>query len=190
TGVELGAVPDFDRADTRAAIDAAAAAFEAWRARPAGERCDLLERWHALVLANLGDLAAIMTAEQGKPLAEAEGEIRYAASFIKWFAEEGRRVEGHEVAAPERNRRIFVRKEPIGVSAAITPWNFPAAMITRKCAPALAAGCTVVVKPSELTPFVALALVRLAERAGVPAGVLNIVTGRPEAIGAELTGNP
>ncbi|CAN7608113.1 NAD-dependent succinate-semialdehyde dehydrogenase [Phenylobacterium sp. LjRoot225] len=190
TGATLGSTPDMDGADTRAAIDAAAAAFPAWRARTAEDRGAILERWHALVLENVADLAAIMTAEQGKPLAEAAGEIRYAATFIKWFAEEGRRANGCTIPAPTRDRRIVVLKEPIGVAAAITPWNFPAAMITRKCAPALAAGCTVVVKPSDLTPFVALALVRLAERAGVPAGVINIVTGRPEAIGAELTANP
>jgi succinate-semialdehyde dehydrogenase/glutarate-semialdehyde dehydrogenase len=190
TGEALGSVPDFDRADTRAAIDAAAAAFPAWRARAAGERTAILERWYELVLANAADLAAIMTAEQGKPMAEAEGEVRYAASFIKWFAEEGRRTYGSVVPAPSRDRRIVVLKEPIGVAAAITPWNFPAAMITRKCAPALAAGCTVVVKPSELTPFTALALAKLAERAGVPAGVLNVVTGLPAEIGAEITANP
>jgi succinate-semialdehyde dehydrogenase/glutarate-semialdehyde dehydrogenase len=190
TGEVIGTIPDCDESDTRAAIDAAAAAFPAWRARTAGERSALLERWYELILENLTDLARIMTMEQGKPLAEAEGEIRYAASFVKWFAEEGRRVGGHEVAAPERNRRIFVRKEPIGVSAAITPWNFPAAMITRKCAPALAAGCAVVVKPSELTPYSALALGKLAEEAGIPAGVFNIVTGLPQAIGSELTSNP
>lgn len=190
TGAVLGVVPDCDGADTRKAIEAAAAAFGPWRARPAGERSAILERWHALVIENAADLAQIMTAEQGKPLAEAEGEIRYGASFIKWFAEEGRRVSGYTVPAPQADRRILVTKEPVGVSAAITPWNFPCAMITRKCAPALAAGCTVVVKPSELTPYSALALARLAERAGLPAGVLNIVTGRPEAIGAELTANP
>jgi len=189
-GAVLGLVPDCDGGDTRAAIEAAAAAFGPWRARTAGERAAILERWHALVLENVADLAAIMTAEQGKPLAEAEGEVRYGATFIKWFAEEGRRVGGYTVPAPQADRRIVVMKEPVGVSAAITPWNFPCAMITRKCAPALAAGCTVVVKPSELTPYSALALARLAERAGLPAGVLNIVTGRPEAIGAELTANP
>ena len=189
TGALVGHVPDMDGADTRAAIEAAAAAFPAWRARPAGERSQILERWNALVLENAADLAAIMTAEQGKPLKEAEGEIRYAASFIKWFAEEGRRAYGYTVPAPTADRRIVVLKEPVGVTAAITPWNFPAAMITRKCAPALAVGCTVVVKPSELTPFSALALARLAEQAGLPQGVLNIVTGRPEAIGAELTAN-
>ncbi|MDB5446735.1 MAG: succinate-semialdehyde dehydrogenase family protein [Phenylobacterium sp.] len=190
TGAEIGVIPDFDGADTRAAIEAAAAAFPAWRARTAAERSAVLERWHALVLENVSDLAAIMTAEQGKPLAEAEGEIRYAASFIKWFAEEAKRVNGYTVPAPSPDRRIVVLKEPVGVCAAITPWNFPAAMITRKCAPALAVGCTVIVKPSELTPFSALALARLAERAGIPPGVLNVVTGRPEAIGAELTSNP
>ena len=190
TGERIGSVPDCGAEDARAAIDAAAAAFPAWRARTAGDRAQILERWHALVLENVADLARIMTAEQGKPLAEAEGEIRYAATFIKWFAEEGRRVGGYTVPAPETSRRILVMKEPIGVSAAITPWNFPAAMITRKCAPALAVGCPVVVKPSELTPFTALALVKLAVEAGVPAGVINIVTGLPTAIGAELTANP
>lgn len=165
-------------------------ALSAWRRRPAGERAEILERWHALILANAADLAQIMTAEQGKPLTEAEGEIRYAASFVKWFAEEGRRAGGYNIPAPTADRRIIVLKEPVGVCAAITPWNFPAAMITRKCAAALAAGCTMVVKPSELTPFTALALARLAERAGVPTGVLNIVTGAPEEIGAELTSNP
>ena len=190
TGEVLGTIPDCDESDTREAIDAAARTLADWKARTAGERSALLEGWNASILENLADLARIMTAEQGKPIAEAEGEVRYAASFVKWFAEEGRRVGGHEVAAPERNRRIFVRKEPIGVAAAITPWNFPAAMITRKCAPALAAGCTVVVKPSELTPYSALALAKLAEEAGIPPGVFNIVTGLPQAIGSELTSNP
>ena len=190
TGARIGSVPDCDGTDTKAAIDAAAKAFPAWKARTAGERSQILERWHALVLDNVADLGRIMTAEQGKPLAEAEGEIRYAASFIKWFAEEGRRAGGYTVPAPEANRRILVMKEPIGVSAAITPWNFPAAMITRKCAPALAAGCPVVVKPSELTPFTALALGKLAVEAGVPAGVFNIVTGQPGPIGAALTADP
>jgi succinate-semialdehyde dehydrogenase/glutarate-semialdehyde dehydrogenase len=190
TGAVLGVVPDCDDADTREAIEAADAALGPWRARPAGERAAILERWHALAIENAGDLARIMTAEQGKPLSEALGEIHYAASFIKWFAEEGRRVGGYTVPAPQADRRIVVMKEPVGVCAAITPWNFPSAMITRKCAPALAAGCTVVVKPSELTPYSALALARLGELAGFPPGVLSIVTGRPEAIGAELTGNP
>jgi len=190
TGAVIGHIPDCGAEETRAAIAAAEAAFGPWRARTAGDRSAILERWHALVLENAADLARIMTAEQGKPLPEAEGEIRYAASFIKWFAEEGRRIAGYTVPAPEADRRILVTKEPVGVSAAITPWNFPAAMITRKCAPALAAGCPVVVKPSDLTPFTALALAKLAERAGLPAGVLNVVTGRPDAIGAELTSNP
>jgi succinate-semialdehyde dehydrogenase/glutarate-semialdehyde dehydrogenase len=183
-------VPACDAAETRAAIDAAAEAHQTWRWTTAGERAEILERWHGLILANVADLGRIMTAEQGKPLAEAEGEIRYAATFVKWFAEEARRVGGYDVPAPTRDRRITVLKEPVGVCAAITPWNFPAAMITRKCAPAIAAGCTVVVKPSELTPFTALALAVLAERAGLPPGVLNIVTGLPEGIGGELTSNP
>lgn len=190
TGAVIGHVPDCGAEETRAAIAAAEAAFGPWRARTAGERSAILERWHALVLENVDDLARIMTAEQGKPLTEAAGEIRYAASFIKWFAEEGRRIGGYTVPAPETDRRILVTKEPVGVSAAITPWNFPAAMITRKCAPALAAGCPVVVKPSELTPFTALALAELAQRAGLPPGVMNVVVGRPDGIGGELTSNP
>lgn len=190
TGAIIGTVPDCGEADTLAAIAAAEAAFPAWKGRTAGDRAAILERWHALVLGNLADLGRIMTAEQGKPIAEAEGEIRYAASFIKWFAEEARRVDGSIIPAPEADRRILVMKESVGVSAAITPWNFPAAMITRKCAPALAAGCPVVVKPSELTPFTALALAKLAEEAGVPAGVFNVVTGMPSAIGGALTASP
>tara|TARA_R110000787_G_scaffold281410_4_gene392723 strand:- start:1246 stop:2709 length:1464 start_codon:yes stop_codon:yes gene_type:complete len=190
TGAIIGTVPDCGEADTQAAIDAAEAAFPAWRARTAADRAAMLERWHGLVLENVADLGRIMTAEQGKPVAEAEGEIRYAASFIKWFAEEARRVDGGMIPAPEANRRILVMKEPVGVSAAITPWNFPAAMITRKCAPALAAGCPVVVKPSELTPYSALAMAKLAEEAGFPAGVFNIVTGMPTAIGGALTASP
>jgi succinate-semialdehyde dehydrogenase/glutarate-semialdehyde dehydrogenase len=189
-GALVGHVPDCGGAETRAAIAAAETAFAAWRGRPAGARAALLEAWYQLILANSLDLAKIMTAEQGKPLAEAEGEIRYAASFVKWFAEEGRRVSGHDIPAPTGDRRITVLKQPVGVSAAITPWNFPAAMITRKCAPGLAVGCTMVVKPSELTPFTALALAALAERAGIPPGVLNIVTGMPQAIGGELTSSP
>lgn len=189
TGAIIGTVPDCGEADTQAAVDAAHAAWPAWRAKTAGERAAVLERWHALVMDNLADLGRIMTAEQGKPTAEAEGEIRYAASFIKWFAEEGRRIDGSIIPAPEANRRILVMKEPVGVSAAITPWNFPAAMITRKCAPALAAGCPVVVKPSELTPFTALALIKLAEEAGFPKGVINIVTGQAAPIGKILTGS-
>jgi len=190
TGALIGKVPDCGAVDARRAIDAAAAALPAWRNLPAGERSVILDRWHELVLMNVSDLARIMTAEQGKPLAEAEGEIRYAATFIKWFSEEGRRVSGHDIPAPTSDRRILVRKEPVGVCAAITPWNFPAAMITRKVAPALAAGCTMVVKPSELTPFTALALAYLAEQAGLPPGVLGVVTGMPSEIGQELTSNP
>lgn len=190
TGAVIGTVPDCGPAETEAAIAAAQSSWGEWRRRTAGERAALLEAWHALVLANLDDLARIMTAEQGKPLAEAQGEIRYAATFIKWFAEEGRRVGGRNVPSPERDRRIIVMTEPVGVSAAITPWNFPAAMITRKCAPALAAGCPVVIKPSELTPFTALALVELALRAGFPKGTINVLTGMPQAIGATITASP
>jgi succinate-semialdehyde dehydrogenase/glutarate-semialdehyde dehydrogenase len=189
TGAVVGSVPSCGAAETREAIEAAATAFTVWRRKTAGERAEILERWHALILANVADLGRIMTAEQGKPLAEAEGEVRYAATFVKWFAEEGRRVSGHDIPAPTADRRILATKEPVGVSAAITPWNFPAAMITRKAAAALAAGCPMVVKPSELTPFTALALGLLAERAGVPAGILSIVTGLPQGIGGELTSN-
>lgn len=189
-GTLIGEVPDCSMAETQAAIAAADAVWPEWKQRTAHERAALLEGWHALVLDNLDDLARIMTAEQGKPFAEAQGEIRYAATFIKWFAEEGRRVGGHNVASPERNRRIILIAEPIGVSAAITPWNFPAQTVTRKCAPALAAGCPVIIKPSELTPFSALALGELAMRAGFPAGVINIVTGMPQHIGSALTASP
>jgi succinate-semialdehyde dehydrogenase / glutarate-semialdehyde dehydrogenase len=190
TGAVIGTIPDCGEAETQAAIAAAEAAYPAWRARTAADRAALLERWHALVLDNITDLACIMTAEQGKPIAESEGEIRYAATFIKWFAEEARRIDGAIIPAPEANRRILVMKEPVGVSAAITPWNFPAAMITRKCAPALAAGCPVVVKPSELTPYSALALAKLAEDAGFPAGVFSVVTGNATAIGGVMTSSP
>lgn len=186
-GAALGHVPDLDEGQVRAAVAAAEAALPAWRARPAQERAAILERWYDLMIANADDLALIMTEEQGKPLAEARGEILYAASFVKWFAEEARRVRGDTLSAPTTDRRIVVLRQPVGVAAAITPWNFPAAMITRKCAPALAAGCTVVVKPSELTPFSALALAVLAERAGLPRGVLNIVTGQPREVGGVLT---
>jgi len=186
----VGRVPACGTSETEAAIAAANAAWGDWKARTAHERAAIVERWHALIIENSDDLARIMTAEQGKPFAEAQGEIRYAASFVKWFAEEGRRVSGHTVAAPERNRRIIVLSEAIGVSAAITPWNFPAAMITRKCSPALAAGCTVVIKPSELTPFTAIALVELARRAGFPDGTINLVTGLPGEIGAAITSSP
>ncbi|HQS95926.1 MAG: succinate-semialdehyde dehydrogenase (NADP(+)) [Novosphingobium sp. 17-62-19] len=190
TGEVIGTVPECGAAETEAAIAAAQASWPDWRRRTAGERAALLESWHALVLANVDDLARIMTAEQGKTLAEAQGEIRYAATFIKWFAEEGRRVGGRNVPSPERDRRIIVMTEPVGVSAAITPWNFPAAMITRKCAPALAAGCPVVIKPSDLTPFTALALIELAVRAGFPKGTINVLTGMPQAIGEAITKSP
>lgn len=190
TGLAIGHVPDCSAAETESAIAAAEAAWPDWRARTAHERAILLERWHALVLENVDDLARILTAEQGKPFAEAQGEIRYASTFIKWFAEEGRRVGGHNVASPERDRRIILLSEPIGVSAAITPWNFPAQTVTRKCAAALAAGCTVILKPSDLTPLTALALGDLALRAGLPAGVFNVVTGMPHEIGATITASP
>lgn len=190
TGRVIGHVPDCDGEDTKLAIEAASSASHVWRATTAAERAGILERWHYLVLESIEDLGRILTAEQGKPLAEAQGEIRYAASFIKWFAEEGKRVSSQSMPAPERDRIIWTMLEPVGVSAAITPWNFPAAMITRKCAPALAAGCPIIVKPSEFTPFTALALAVLAERAGVPKGVFSVVTGFPKDIGAEITSNP
>lgn len=190
SGMVIGTVPNCGGAETQRAIAAAASALPAWRIRTAEERARILERWHALVLEHVNDLARIMTAEQGKPLAEAAGEIRYAATFIKWFAEEGRRVSGHDIPAPTADRRIMIRKEAVGVCAAVTPWNFPAAMITRKVAPALAAGCTILVKPSELTPFTALALGSLGAQAGLPPGVLNIITGMPEVIGSALTASP
>ncbi len=190
SGETLAAVPAMGSDETRRAIEAADAAWPAWRARPAAERAGLLMRWHDLMLEHLEDLALIMTHEQGKPLEEARGEIRYGASFVKWFAEEARRAYGETIPAPTADRRILVLKQPVGVCGAITPWNFPNAMITRKCAPALAAGCPIVIKPSELTPLSALALAVLAERAGFPPGVINIVTGLPEGIGGELTANP
>lgn len=182
-------VPAMGAAETRQAIAAAEAAWPAWRALPSSERGRLLETWHRLMLENLEDLARILTVEQGKPLAEARGEIHYSGGFVKWFAEEARRINGDIIPAPSTDRRILVLREPVGVSAAITPWNFPSAMITRKAAPALAAGCPVVVKPSDFTPLSALALAVLAERAGIPKAVFNVVTGMPEGIGGELTGN-
>jgi succinate-semialdehyde dehydrogenase/glutarate-semialdehyde dehydrogenase len=190
TGSILGTVPRMGTAETRRAIEAANAAWPAWRARTAKERGAILRKWFELLMANQEDLAKLMTAEQGKPLAEAKGEVAYGASFVEWFAEEGKRVYGDTIPQPTKDKRLLVIKEPIGVCAAITPWNFPIAMITRKVAPALAAGCVVVVKPAGLTPFSALALAELAERAGVPKGVLNVVTGDTRAIGAELTSNP
>ena len=190
TGQHLGNVPACDEHDTRAAIDAAQQAFPAWSALTAHARAAMLRKWHDLMLQHADDLALLMTLEQGKPLAEAKAEILYGASFVQWFAEEGIRAYGETIPAAQAGRRIVARKIPVGVCAAITPWNFPNAMITRKLAPALAAGCTVVVKPSDLTPFSALALAELGRRAGFPPGVLNIVTGLPEAIGGELTSNP
>jgi len=189
TGGSLGSVPDMDGTDARDAIAAAAKAYPAWRRRTHADRAALLERWHALMIEHLEDLARILTLEQGKPLDEARGEIRYGASFVKWFAEEARRIGGTTIPSPTPDRRIVVLKEPVGVCGIITPWNFPNAMITRKVAPALAAGCTVVIKPSDFTPYSALALGVLAERAGIPAGVVNILTGRPEAIGEEILAN-
>ncbi len=190
TGEIIGHVPELGAAETDSAIAAADAAFKSWRKKTAGERGALLERWFDLMIENADDLARIMTLEQGKPLAEARGEITYGASFVKWFAEEARRIYGETIPAASVDGRIIVQKQPIGVVAAITPWNFPNAMITRKAAPALAAGCTIVIKPAEATPFSALALGVLAERAGIPKGVINIVTGKPAEIGGALTRSP
>ncbi|CAB3675003.1 Succinate-semialdehyde dehydrogenase [NADP(+)] GabD [Achromobacter deleyi] len=190
TGQPLGQVPDMGEAETRRAITAAHGALPAWRARPAQERSHILRRWFDLMIQHEAELAHLMTREQGKPLAEALGEIRYAASFLEWFAEEGKRVYGELIPAPRADRRLMVLRQGIGVCAAITPWNFPAAMITRKVAPALAAGCTMVLKPANETPFSALALAELAAQAGVPDGVFNIVTGDAVAIGGELTRHP
>jgi succinate-semialdehyde dehydrogenase/glutarate-semialdehyde dehydrogenase len=186
----LGTVPDMGAAETRRAIEAAEAVRPAWAALTARERGVILRRWFDLMMEHREDLARIMTAEQGKPLAESRGEIAYAASFLEWFAEEGRRVYGDVIPTHRAGSRIVVVKQPVGVAAAITPWNFPAAMITRKVGPALAAGCPMVVKPASATPLSALALAALAERAGVPAGVLSVVTGSARAIGGEMTGNP
>src|SRR5690606_6060227 len=183
-------VPDCDEADTRRAIDAAKAAFGPSKALTAAERATALQRWHSQEAANAEALARLLTLGQGKPIAAARGEIAYGNAFIKWFAEEARRIGGATIPSPTADRRIFMLKEPVGVCAIITPWNFPNAMITRKVAPALAAGCTVVIKPSDFTPYSALALGVLAERAGIPKGVLNILTGRPEEIGATLTSSP
>ena len=186
----LGTVPAFGGEETRAAIEAAAAAWSGWRSRPAKDRAGLMRRWFELLMAYQDDLAVLMTSEQGKPLAESRGEIAYAASFIEWFAEEAKRVYGDVINHPQPGKRIVVLKQPIGVVASITPWNFPAAMITRKCAPALAAGCPVVIRPASQTPFTALALAELADRAGIPPGVVNVVTGPSGPMGAELTSNP
>jgi succinate-semialdehyde dehydrogenase / glutarate-semialdehyde dehydrogenase len=190
TGETLGTVPDMGVNETRRAIAAAAAAFPAWAARTAKERANILRRWHDLMVENREDLATLMTAEQGKPLSESLGEIGYAASFIEWFAEEAKRLYGDVIPGHQADKRILVLRQPIGVVAAITPWNFPAAMITRKAGPALAAGCTFVCKPASQTPYSALAMAELGARAGIPAGVLNFVTGRNSAaIGGEMTAN-
>lgn len=190
TGQSITTVPNMGATETRRAIAAAHAAQPLWRAKTANERARILRKWYELMLEHQEDLAILMTSEQGKPLTEARGEILYAASFIEWFAEEAKRVYGDTIPAPRADARIVVVKEPIGVCVAITPWNFPAAMITRKAGAALAAGCTMVIKPATQTPLSALALVELANRAGVPAGVLSIVTGEPKDIGAEMTSNP
>jgi succinate-semialdehyde dehydrogenase / glutarate-semialdehyde dehydrogenase len=191
TGDELGTVPDMSATDTRRAIETARQAFPAWAALTAKERAAILRRWYDLLMANQEDLATLMTAEQGKPLAESRGEIAYGASFIEWFAEEGKRLYGDVIPGHQADKRNIVLRQPVGVVAAITPWNFPLAMITRKAGPALAAGCTFVCKPAHQTPYSALAAAALAERAGVPAGVLNVVTAADAAaIGAEMTSNP
>ncbi|HDS1733483.1 NAD-dependent succinate-semialdehyde dehydrogenase [Pseudomonas sp. BP8] len=190
TGELLGTVPNMGAAETRRAIEAAQQALSSWRALTAKERAVRLQAWFREILAHQEDLAQIMTAEQGKPLAESRGEIAFAAAYVEYYAEEGKRIYGDVIPSPNADRRLIVTKEPIGVCAAITPWNFPAAMITRKAAPALAAGCTLVLKPASQTPYSALALCVLAERAGIPAGVLSVVTGDPAAIGGELTASP
>ncbi len=190
TGETVGTVPDLGVDETREAIEAAQAAYPAWRAKTAKERSAILKRWHDLLLENQADLATLMTTEQGKPLSETMGEVVYAASFLEWFAEEGKRVNGMTIPSHKRDARIVVTREPVGVVAAITPWNFPIAMIARKVAPALAAGCTMVFKPDTQTPFSAVALAVLAERAGVPKGVFSVVTGEPSVVGGELTANP
>jgi succinate-semialdehyde dehydrogenase / glutarate-semialdehyde dehydrogenase len=189
-GERVGTMPKFGRAETRRAIDVANAAWPAWRAKTGKERAALLRKWFDLIVANADDLALLMTMEQGKPLAESKGEIVYSASFIEWFGEEAKRVYGDTIPQNVPGRRIIVMKEPIGVVAAITPWNFPSAMITRKVGPALAAGCTVVCRPASQTPFSATALAELAHRAGIPKGVFNIITGSAGEMGAELTSNP
>jgi succinate-semialdehyde dehydrogenase/glutarate-semialdehyde dehydrogenase len=190
TGEIIGTVPKLGRNETRDAIAAAAAAYPEWRARPAKERTAIMRRWFELIMTSQDDLARLMTLEQGKPLAESRVEVAYGASFIEWFAEEAKRAYGDTIPSHARDKRIVVTKEAIGVVGCITPWNFPIAMITRKVGPALAAGCTVVAKPASQTPFSALALAVLAERAGIPKGVLNIVTGAAGEVGGELTSNP
>lgn len=189
TGDKIGAIPDLGAAETRRAIDAAQKAFPLWRDMLATERAAILKKWAGLINANIDDLCRILTVEQGKPLSQAKAEILNGSSHVEWMAEEGRRIYGDIIPTHDKTHRLTVIKQPVGVCVAITPWNFPSSMITRKLAPALAAGCTVVLKPSELTPFSALALAELAKRAGMPAGVLNIVTGHAKDIGAEMTSN-
>lgn len=190
TGEKLGTIPKAGAAETRRAIEAANAAWPAWRAKTAKKRSVILRKWFELMMANQEDLGILMTAEQGKPLAEAKGEIAYAASFIEWFAEEGKRIYGDTIPQHGSDKRIVVIKEPVGVVAAITPWNFPAAMITRKAGPALAAGCPIVIKPATETPYSAFAMAELADRAGVPKGIINVITGASREIGGEMTSNP
>lgn len=190
TGERIGSVPDMGAAETRRAIEAAQRAWPAWRARTARDRGHILRRWYELVLAHQEDLATLMTLEQGRPLPDARAEVAYAATFIDWFAEEGKRIYGDVIPQPQTDARTLVLKQPLGVCAAITPWNMPSAMVTRKVSPALAAGCVVVLKPADQTPYSALAMAELAERAGVPAGVFNVVTGTPAPIGEEMCANP
>jgi succinate-semialdehyde dehydrogenase/glutarate-semialdehyde dehydrogenase len=189
-GQQIGTVPNMGEAETRRAVEAANAAWPAWRAKSAKERAAILRKWFDLMMAAQEDLAILMTVEQGKPLAESRGEVAYGASFIEWFAEEAKRIYGDTIPAQSPDKRIVVIKQPIGVCAAVTPWNFPNAMITRKAGPALAAGCTMVIKPASMTPYSALALCELAERAGIPKGVISVVTGSAAPIGKELTTNP
>ena len=190
TGEIIGTVPKFGAAETRDAIEAANRAFQEWRRKTAKERAVVLRKWFELMIANTEDLARLMTIEQGKPLVESRGEVAYAGAFLEWFGEEAKRVYGDTIPGHQSDKRIVVIKQPIGVAACITPWNFPLAMITRKAGPAIAAGCTVVLKPASQTPFSALALAELAERAGIPKGVFNVVTGSASEIGGELTANP
>ncbi|EMR4044467.1 TPA: NAD-dependent succinate-semialdehyde dehydrogenase [Acinetobacter baumannii] len=187
TGEEIGTIPNMGAAEATQAVEAAYTALQSWKALTAQNRADILLAWYKLVLDHIDELALIMTIEQGKPLAEAKGEVRYAASFIQWFAEEGKRIYGDVIPTVNNQQRFIISKEPVGVVAAITPWNFPIAMITRKAAPALAAGCTVVIKPANETPYCALAIAKLAEKAGIPAGVINIVTGKSQEIGSVFT---
>ncbi|MDC5222768.1 NAD-dependent succinate-semialdehyde dehydrogenase [Acinetobacter baumannii] len=187
TGEEIGTIPNMGAAEATQAVEAAYTALQSWKALTAQNRADILLAWHKLVLDHTDELALIMTIEQGKPLAEAKGEVRYAASFIQWFAEEGKRIYGDVIPTVNNQQRFIISKEPVGVVAAITPWNFPIAMITRKAAPALAAGCTVVIKPANETPYCALAIAKLAEKAGIPAGVINVVTGKSQEIGSVFT---